>query len=128
MKKILFVCVHNSCRSQMAEGFANYYGVGKIIAKSAGTQPSGEVDAIAVKVMNEKGISIAHQRSKPVDSWEWPDKIIVMGCSAEQACPAVFLDKVENWDLEDPKGKSIEFYRKIRDQIETLVKEMIENL
>lgn len=130
MKKILFVCVGNASRSQMAEAFANHYGRGKIIASSAGTNPAAEIDPNAVKVMKEKGIDISGQKPKPIDFDEVSkaDVIVTMGCGAEGFCPATFLEKVRDWKLDDPKGKPIEFTRKIRDEIERKVKAMIEEL
>jgi len=127
MKKILFVCVENAGRSQMAEAFADYYGKGKIEALSAGTMPSTEVYPIVVQVMWEKGIDISKNKPKLVNNQmvQEADVIIVMGCDARGFCPASFLSKVVDWKLEDPKGKPIEKVREIRDEIETRVKRLI---
>ncbi|KUO42014.1 MAG: hypothetical protein APU95_00625 [Hadesarchaea archaeon YNP_N21] len=130
MKKVLFVCVGNASRSQMAEAFANHYGRGKIIASSAGTNPATEIDPNAVEVMKEKGIDISGRKPKPIDFNEvsTADVIVTMGCGAEGFCPATFLERVRDWNLDDPKGKPVEFVRKIRDEIEEKVKALIEEL
>jgi protein-tyrosine-phosphatase len=126
MKKILFVCVENSCRSQMAEGFARHFGAGKIEAFSAGSKPSGRVDPEAVKAMSEAGIDISSQRSKgffdlPEEKF---DIAVTMGC--KDVCPIVPAEKGLEGDIEDPKGKGPEFFRKIRDEIGRKVRELIE--
>jgi len=127
MKKVLFVCVENAGRSQMAEAFANHYGEGKIEALSAGTMPSKEVNPLVVEVMREKGIDISNNKPKLVNTQmvQEADIVIVMGCSAQGFCPAPLLKKVVDWGIEDPKGKPIEKVREIRDEIERRVKELI---
>ena len=130
MKKILFVCVENAGRSQMAEGFTKYYGEGKVEAVSAGTMPSTEVNSIVVQVMREKGIDISKNKPKLVNNLmvREADVIVVMGCDAQGFCPASFLSKVVDWKLEDPKGKPIEKVREIRDEIEKRVKKLISTI
>ncbi|MCP8313491.1 MAG: arsenate reductase ArsC [archaeon] len=130
MKKILFVCVENSARSQMAEGFAKYYGKGKVKAYSAGTKIAREINPTVVKVMAEKGIDISKQKPKLLDlkMVEKADIIIAMGCNLEEFCPVPLLKKAINWGIEGPKGKPIEKVREIRDKIEIKVKELLENL
>jgi len=130
MKKILFVCVENAGRSQMAEGFTKYYGEGKVEAVSAGTIPSTEVNSIVVQVMREKGIDISKNKPKLVNNLmvREADVIVVMGCDAQGFCPASFLSKVVDWKLEDPKGKPIEKVREIRDEIEKRVKKLVEEI
>ena len=127
MKKILFVCVENAGRSQMAEGFTKYYGEGKVEAVSAGTMPSTEVNPTVVQVMWEKGIDISKNKPKLVNTQmvQKADVIIVMGCDPQGFCPAPLLNKVVDWKLEDPKGKPIEKVREIRDEIEARVKKLI---
>ena len=126
-KKILFVCVENAGRSQMAEAFAKAYGTTKIEATSAGTMPSNEVNPIVVRVMQEKGIDLSVNKPKLITNQmvQEADVIIVMGCSAEGFCPAPLLNKVVDWGIEDPKGKPIEKVREIRDEIERKVKALI---
>jgi arsenate reductase len=129
MKKILFVCVHNSGRSQMAEAFFNNYAGGKAQAFSAGTQPASHTDSTVSQAMKEIGIDISSQRPKmlTLKMMEDADRVITMGCGVEGVCPATFVP-TEDWQLEDPEGKSIERVRAIRDEIETKVKNLIEEL
>lgn len=96
MKKVLFVCVENAGRSQMAEAFAKHYGKGKIEALSAGTMPSKEVNSLVVQVMREKDIDISRTKPKLIDTQmvQEADMIIVMGCDARGFCPAPLLKKV----------------------------------
>jgi len=127
MKKVLFICVENAGRSQMAEAFANHYGKGKLIASSAGVMLADRVNPIVVEVMNEKGIDISTNKPKllTVKMAEEADKIITMGCSVEKICPAPLLKNVIDWALDDPKGKPIEQVRQIRDEIEKRVLKLI---
>ncbi len=122
MKKVLFVCVHNSGRSQMAEAFFNELAKGKIMAFSAGTAPAPAVDPTVVEVMKEAGIDLS--RNVPTaltrEMLDDADRVITMGCGVEGICPATFTE-TEDWDLEDPKGQSIEKVRKIRDKIKARV-------
>jgi protein-tyrosine-phosphatase len=129
MKKVLFVCVHNSGRSQMAEAFFNYYASGKARAISAGTQPASHVDRTVVEAMKELGIDISSNRSKLLTSemMEGIDKAITMGCGVEGVCPATFVHS-EDWHLEDPEGKPIEKVREVRDEIEAKVKTLIQEV
>jgi arsenate reductase len=128
MKKILFICVENSCRSQMAEGFAKKLGQGKIEVYSAGSNPSGKVEKMAIQVMKEKGIDISGQKPKGFDDLKEKDfdYVIAMGC--KDVCPFVPARQRVEWDILDPKGKPIEAYREIRDVIERKVQEFIKNL
>jgi arsenate reductase len=128
MKKILFLCVENSSRSQMAEGFARKLGQDKIEAYSAGSNPSGKVEEVAIKVMKEKGIDISNQTSKGFDELKEKifDYVITMGC--RDVCPFVPARQRIEWDLSDPQGKPIQAYREIRDGIEKKVQEFIQNL
>jgi len=127
MKKILFVCVENAGRSQMAEAFAKHYGEGKIEAVSAGTLPSSEVNPVVIQVMKEKGFDLSKNKPKHVDAKmvREADVIVVMGCSAQGFCPTPMLGKVEDWELEDPKGRPIEEVWEIRDKIERKTKKLI---
>ena len=118
--KFLFVCIENAGRSKMAEAFARSIGLN---ASSAGTVPASEVNPTVVKVMEEAGIEISQSKPRYLDSKmiDEADRIILMGCSVESVCPAVLLGKMkkksEDWNLDDPKNKSIEEVRKIRDEI-----------
>ena len=120
----LFVCVHNAGRSQMAEAFAKRRG---LKAASAGTMPASKVNPTVVKAMKEKGIDVSSGTPKLLTN-EMINKatlVVTMGCSVEEVCPRPMLAKMQkklvDWDLEDPKGKTIEEVRKIRDEIERRV-------
>jgi arsenate reductase (thioredoxin) len=127
MKKVLFVCVGNSGRSQMAEAFLNALAGGKIIAISAGTIPAAGVDPVVVEVMQEEGIDISTARPKQLtaEMLQDADKVITMGCGVEEACPAVRVYS-EDWGLPDPKGKSREEIRKVRDGIKDRVIKLLQ--
>ncbi|MBI4287411.1 MAG: arsenate reductase ArsC [Chloroflexi bacterium] len=127
MKAVLFVCVHNSGRSQMAEAFFNLLATGKAKALSAGTNPTHGVDPAVVEVMREVGIDIGGNRPKALtpEMTEQADKVISMGCGVEGVCPAAFVE-TEDWGLEDPKGKPIEKIREIRDEIKARVLRLLE--
>jgi arsenate reductase (thioredoxin) len=126
--KILFVCIENSCRSQMAEGFAKFYGKDKIEVFSAGSNPSGKVDQTAIEVMKEKEIDISNQKSKGFKELPYKDfdYVITMGCG--DVCPFVPAKQRIEWEIENPKGKSKEKFRQTRDKIENKLKEFLKNL
>jgi len=128
MKTILFVCVHNSGRSQMAEAFFNKLAEGKAKAISAGTQPADEVNPVVIEAMREVGIDISGKKPKmlTMDMVEKADKMITMGCGADAGalCPASFIE-TEDWALEDPKGKTLKQVRKIRDSIKERVMKLL---
>jgi arsenate reductase (thioredoxin) len=128
MKKVLFVCIENSCRSQMAEAFANQLGKGTLEAYSAGSKPSGGVNPVAVKVMQESGLDISQQRPKGFDELTIRkfDYVITLGC--QDVCPFVPADKHIEWGIEDPKDRDPEFFRKVRDDIKAKVEKLIEQL
>jgi len=125
-KTILFVCVENAGRSQMAEGFFKKYAPEGFIPASAGTKPISQIDPLAIQVMNEIGIDISKQKPKDLseDMMRNSDKIINMGCMDNNFCPTLFIPKVIDWGIEDPKGKQIEQVREIRDEIERRIKEL----
>lgn len=126
---VLFVCVGNSGRSQMAEAFFNAKAPKGLFAISAGTKPEREVNPLVVEVVREKGIDISSKKPKMVEEWMFRDalKIVIMGCG-DDSCPAVFLKKVEDWHLEDPKFKPIGEVRRIRDLIEAKVDGLIKSM
>ena len=127
MKKILFVCVENAGRSQMAEAFANHYGKGKLVASSAGVMLADRVNPVVVEAMKEKGIDISTKKPRllTMKMVEEADQTVTMGCSVEKSCPAPLLKRVIDWGLEDPKGKPVEKVRQIRDEIERRVQKLI---
>ncbi|MDP2730670.1 MAG: arsenate reductase ArsC [Dehalococcoidales bacterium] len=124
--KVLFVCVHNSGRSQMAEAFLNKLAGGRFKALSAGTEPAEAINPTVVEAMREVGIDISHQRPKrlTLEMIEQSDRVITMGCGVEGVCPAALIE-TEDWALEDPKGKNLEQVRKIRDEIKERVVRLI---
>ena len=125
-KTILFVCVENAGRSQMAEGFFKKYAPEEFVPSSAGTKPISQINPLVIQVMKEIGIDISKQKPKDLseDMMRNSDKIINMGCMDKNFCPTLFIPKVIDWGIEDPKGKSIEKVREIRDEIERRVKEL----
>ena len=127
MKKILFVCVENAGRSQMAEAFAKKYGADRFIISSAGNKPAEKVNPTVVEVMKEKGIDISNNKPKLItfQMANEVDLIVTMGCNDQGICPGPFFKPTIDWKLEDPKGKPIEKVREIRDQIEHQVQELI---
>jgi arsenate reductase (thioredoxin) len=130
-KVILFVCVENAGRSQMAEGFFNQrYAPRGYRAISAGTRPASQINPIAVQTMKEVGIDINSQKSKVITEVmiKRSEKSVNMGCLGREECPLLFMNNVIEWKIEDPKGKPIEKVRMIRDEIERQVKEIAQIL
>ncbi len=131
MKTVVFVCVHNSGRSQMAEAFFNRMAQGKARAFSAGTQPGDSINPVVVEAMKETDIDISGHKPKmlTLEMVEQADRMITMGCGAEAGalCPASFIE-TEDWALEDPKGKSLEQVRKIRDDIKERISKLIKEI
>jgi len=128
MKRVLFVCVGNSGRSQMAEAFFNHFGGGSL-AMSAGTLPAPSVSRTTIAAMAELGIDIIAQRPKPLTQQmiQQTDRIITMGCDVVESCPAGFHAS-EDWGLEDPQGQPLEKVRLIRDQIRERVLALLTEL
>lgn len=128
MKKVLFVCIENSNRSQMAEAFGHMYGEGKMEVYSSGSRPSGKVNPKAIEAMAELGYDLSKHDSKSLD--EIPkgpyEYVITMGCGDE--CPFIPANKREDWALPDPKHMAPDEFRKVRDEIKTRVKDLIEKL
>jgi arsenate reductase len=129
MKQVLFVCFGNSCRSPMAEGFANHYGKEWLTAHSAGTNPAGFIMPSTVEAMQEKGIDISQQTSKSLATIQLKlmDWIVVMEPSIARFVPRN-LPGLETliWPIPDPVGQSMEIYRQVRDQIELSVLEFLD--
>jgi arsenate reductase (thioredoxin) len=125
-KTILFVCVENAGRSQMAEGFFRKYAPEGYEPLSAGTKPVSQINPLAIQVMNEIGLDISKQKSKDLteDMMRNSDKIINMGCMDKNFCPTLFIPKVIDWGIADPKDKTIDQVRGIRDEIERRIKEL----
>ena len=128
MPSVLFVCVENSCRSQMAEGFARQLAGEGWIVSSAGSHPSGSIHPRALAFMKEAGIDLSGQRSKglsEISSISW-DAVVTMGCG--DACPHVAARRRLDWDLPDPKNLPDEEFRRIRDEIGRRVGELLREL
>jgi len=125
--EILFVCVENAGRSQMAQAFAEKLG---LRASSAGTVPSGRVNPVVVEATRERGIDLSRKSPRMLTSEMISQArlVVTMGCSVEEACPrpmlAAMQKKLVDWHLDDPKGRSIEEVRRIRDEIEKRVQEI----
>jgi protein-tyrosine-phosphatase len=128
---VLFVCVHNAGRSQMAAGYLRTFAGERVTVLSAGSAPRDSLNAAAVAVMAEEGIDIATQVPQllSVDSVKASDVVITMGCG--DACPVFPGKRYEDWELEDPAGKDLEKVREIRDdirhRIDALVKDLLES-
>src|SRR5437879_6567609 len=128
--EILFVCVENAGRSQMAQAFAERLG---LKASSAGTVPSSRVNPVVVEAMKERGIDLSRRSPKMLtaDMISNARLIVTMGCSVEEACPkpmlAAMQRKLVDWQLDDPKRRSIEEVRRIRDEIEKRVRKIARN-
>jgi protein-tyrosine-phosphatase len=130
-KKILFVCVGNTCRSQMAEGFARAYGGNGVEVKSAGTSAAGFIHKGAVEAMREKGIDISGQSSTQLTKSliRWADVVVTTGCMcAEELCGEAFGGEKRDWPVEDPLGRPFEVMRSVRDDIERRVRELLNSL
>lgn len=125
MKKVIFVCVENSNRSQMAEAFARIHGQGKIEAFSAGSRPSGRVNPKAIEAMKELGYDLTSHVSKGLDEFNGRevDAAITMGCGDE--CPLVLAKQRVDWQIPDPREMSPDEFRGVRNLIEAKVKELI---
>lgn len=128
MPVILFVCVNNSNRSQMAEAFARMHGGDRIEAHSAGSHPSGRVNPRAIQFMKEVGYNLATHASKSIDQFTGKeiDVAVTMGCG--DACPLVRARRREEWQIPDPQDMPDDQFRAIRDLIERRVKELVAGL
>ncbi|MBE9502596.1 MAG: hypothetical protein IME96_00290 [Proteobacteria bacterium] len=130
--KILFVCIGNACRSPMAEGFARFYSNGRVEVKSAGTSALGRVVTPTKEVMMEIGIDISNQTSDQLtkEMIEWADIVVSMSYrKTDVICPRTFNGRKIDWAVVDPIGMEIGTYRRVRDELERRVKELLdENL
>ncbi|RDI98047.1 arsenate reductase ArsC [Dyella solisilvae] len=127
MKRVLFVCVENSNRSQMAEAFAHIYGGNDIEAFSAGSRPSGVINPKAIRFMGEVGYDLAQHASKSLDDIQGEfDAVVTMGCGDQ--CPWVPAKVREDWALPDPKHMEDDAYRCVRDEIAARVRNLVARL
>lgn len=134
MKRVLFLCTGNSCRSQMAEGFLREIGKGEVEAQSAGTFPKDQVHPMAIKVMDEKGISLKSQQPKSLEpflseKWDW---VITVCDNAKDACPVFPKQEQQlHWSFEDPAEaqgsdeEKLKVFRRIRDEIEEKINSLL---
>ena len=130
MKQVMFVCKKNSRRSQMAEGFTQTLGAGKVTVTSSGLEAS-QVDPIAIQVMSEVGIDISNQTSKPLSNFQPEDYdavISLCGCGVNLPEEWVLREVFQDWQLDDPEGESIETFRRVRDQVKEKVEKLIQLL
>jgi arsenate reductase len=125
---VLFVCVHNAGRSQMAAGYMRELGAGRVEVLSAGSAPKDTINPQAIAVMAEEGIDIANQQPKilTTEAVQESDAVITMGCG--DACPFYPGKRYEDWVLEDPAGQDIDQVRKIRDEIKGRVQTLLSEL
>ena len=126
MKTVMFICVHNAGRSQMAEAFFNQMAGGQARAISAGSKPADKVNPVAIEVMLEVGLDISQKKPRLLtpELLDGVDMAITMGCGEDAACPVTWV-KTEDWALEDPAGKPLETVREIRDEIKRRVEKLI---
>ena len=127
-KTVLFVCVHNAGRSQMAAGFMKSLGKDKVNVLSAGSMPKDQINPVAVEVMKEVGIDISNNQPKilTTESVKESDVVITMGCG--DACPIFPGKRYEDWQLEDPAGKDLETVRRIRDEIRSRIEVLLSEI
>ena len=125
---VLFVCVHNAGRSQMAAGFLTALADGRIEVRSAGSMPGSQINPVAIQAMAEEGIDLSTQTPKilTTESVQASDVVITMGCG--DACPIFPGKRYEDWELEDPAGKGIDTVRRVRDDIKARVQTLIGEL
>jgi protein-tyrosine-phosphatase len=125
---VLFVCVHNAGRSQMAAGFLSHLSDGRVTVLSAGSQPADQVNPVAVQAMAEVGIDIAHETPKLLSGSAVleSDVVVTMGCG--DTCPIYPGKRYEDWDLDDPAGQGLDAVRPIRDEIKARVEGLLADL
>jgi protein-tyrosine-phosphatase len=127
MKRVLFVCVENSNRSQMAEAFARIHGGDRVEALSAGSKPSGRINPKAIRFMSELGYDLSRHASKSLDGIDGEfDAVVTMGCG--DSCPWVPAKRREDWALPDPRDMDDDGYRAVRDAISARVRTLLASL
>lgn len=126
--EVLFVCVHNAGRSQMAAGLLNHRAEGKVRVRSAGSDPAETINPAVVEAMAELGIDLSEQAPKPItdEAVRAADAVITMGCG--DACPVYPGKRYVDWDLPDPAGQDLETVRAIRDELDTRVQALLAEL
>lgn len=126
--RVLFVCVHNAGRSQMAAALLARHAGGRVEVRSAGSEPASAIHPEVVRAMEEVGVDLSTERPKPLtkDALEEADVVVTMGCG--DACPVYPGKRYEDWDLPDPAGRPIEEVRAIRDEIDRRVRSLLDRL
>ena len=129
-ENILFVCVENAGRSQMAEAFFRKFAQNRFSVSSAGTTPSSQLNPIVIEVMKEIGIDMINQQPKLLSESmiEYSSHTVNMGCMDKESCPSLFVKDVIDWNISDPKEKSLDEVRKIRDTIKSEILNLIKIL
>jgi len=128
LPEVLFVCVHNAGRSQMAAGLLDKLAEGRVQVRSAGSEPAEQINPAVVDAMAEVGVDVSKELPKPLtdEAVRAADAVITMGCG--DACPVYPGKRYEDWELEDPEGKDLDTVRRIRDQIAVRVRELFADL
>jgi arsenate reductase len=126
--EVLFVCVHNAGRSQMAAGLLDHHAGGRVVVRSAGSAPAAEINPAVVDAMREIGIDISKEYPKPLrdEAVQASHVVITMGCG--DACPIYPGKRYEDWEFEDPAGKSVDQVRPIRDEIDRRIRALLGEL
>jgi arsenate reductase len=126
--EVLFVCVHNAGRSQMAAALLEHHAKGRVLVRSAGSTPADEVNPVVVEAMKEVGLDLSKAYPKPLtdESVRASDVVITMGCG--DACPIYPGKRYEDWDLEDPAGKTVEQVRPIRDELDRRIRRLLDEI
>jgi arsenate reductase (thioredoxin) len=126
--EVLFVCVHNAGRSQMAAGLVKLRAEGRILVRSAGSEPADTINPAVVEAMAELGVDVSEELPKPLTrgAVEEADVVITMGCG--DACPVFPGKRYEDWELDDPAGEDVDTVRRIRDEIDARVRELVSDL
>ena len=127
VESILFVCVENAGRSQMAEAFFRKFASSRFVVSSAGTAPSSRLNPVVIQVMGEVGIDMTKQMPKLLSDSMIMDsfKVVNMGCMDKESCPALFVKNVIDWNVDDPKEKSLDEVRMIRDSVKSQVMDLV---
>ena len=126
--EVLFVCVHNAGRSQMAAGLLDHHAGGRVVVRSAGSAPAAEINPAVVDAMREIGIDISKEYPKPLsdEAVQASDVVITMGCG--DTCPIYPGKRYEDWEFEDPAGKTLDQVRPIRDEIDRRIQALLSEL
>jgi arsenate reductase len=126
--EVLFVCVHNAGRSQMAAGLLTRHAAGKVVVRSAGSAPADTINPAVVEVMREVGVDLGKETPTPLrsEAVESADVVVTMGCG--DACPVFPGKRYVDWTLDDPAGQDVATVRRIRDEIDSLVRGLLAEL